>query len=69
MRCNISPQNSSGIMNAVSPISYKVCCTSPDTERAGEDSLEIVEVGRSVQIIGQMFQRARNARENSLQWA
>lgn len=67
MRCNISPQNSSGIMNAVSPI--KCVARLKDTERAGEDSLEIVEVGRSVQIIGQMFQRARNARENSLQWA
>ena len=54
-------------MNAVSPI--KCVARLKDTERAGEDNLEIVEVGRSVQIIGQMFRRARNARENSLQWA
>ena len=66
MRCNISPQLK---WNYECCVTYKVCCLSPDTERAGEDSLEIVEVGRSVQIIGQMLQRARNARENSLQWA
>ena len=47
----------------------RVCCTSVDTERADGDILEIVEVGRSARIIGEMFASTRNARENSLQWA
>ena len=47
----------------------RVSCESKDTERAVGDILEIVEVGRSVQIIGEMFASTRNARENSLQWA
>ena len=47
----------------------RVSCKSKDTERAVGDILEIVEVGRSVEIIGEMFASTRNARENSLQWA
>ena len=50
-------------------VSHRVCSTSLDTEKAGEDTLEIVEVGKSVEIIGEMFVSRRNSRENSLQWA
>ena len=50
-------------------VSHRVCSASQDTERAGEDNLEIVEVGKSVQIIGEMFASRRNPRENSLQFA
>ena len=39
----------------------KVCFTFKDTERADGDILEIVEVGRSVQIIGEKFASTRNA--------
>ena len=50
-------------------VSHRVCSTSQDTEKAGEDTLKIVEVGKSVEIIGEMFVSRRNPRKNFLQLA
>ena len=68
MRCNISPRLCS-VQIEIMNVSHKVCSPSKDAERAGEDSWKIVEVGRSAQIIGEIFVGIRSPRENSLQWA